>query len=80
MLKIQLLRMWWRSTWFGPMARTGLSGLRCDGYNPIGGHMAQYCLRWRGHAGRCLAGIRPTSDEDVFKLGPVYFSPDREEW
>jgi hypothetical protein len=80
MLKIQLLRMWWRFTWYGPMGYTSLSGRRCDGYKPIGGHMAQYCLRWRGHQGQCLAGIRPTGQEDVFRSCPTYFTSDHRRW
>lgn len=77
MMKIQLLRCWWRFAWFGWMRFTKLSDHRCDGYRPIGGHLAQYCLRCRGHRGLCLAYIRPTNHEDVFEFGSFEFTPEK---
>ena len=32
-------------------------GITCDGYRPVGGGMAQYCLRLRKHGGLCWSRI-----------------------
>lgn len=52
--------------------------LRCDGYRPCGPdrdghrtHMAQYCLRLRGHHGMCRADVNYHGEP-----GPADFHPD----
>lgn len=81
-IKLWLLRAMWRATWWprwNPLLFLDMTRLRCDGYRPIGGHMAQYCYRMRGHRGLCLARIRRTGPgEDDFACVPTQFEPERD--
>jgi hypothetical protein len=74
MLKLQLLalRAFWRATL--PLRLRFEWGWtwQCDGYAPIGDHLAQYCLRFSGHRGPCLAQIDANRAE-----GAAEFMPDK---
>ncbi len=55
--------------WKGWNAATGYRLIfRCNGYRQIGSvdgyrtHMAQYCVRVRGHKGRCLAVVNAQAE------------------
>lgn len=71
-LQLFALRTLWRATREVRVRFGWTQTWQCDGYAPIGADLAQYCFRFSGHRGPCLAQI-----DANYESGAAEFMPDK---